>query len=191
MSLSVEPQTGSGAAGPALPFLGLPHHRAYIVTDLEQAAAAWHQLTGIGPFIVVPHVRFDELTVCGTPSMLDHTAAFAAFGAEFIELQVIHGISPEARTIYGADAVGMALHHLSFAVSDPGAASAGLTAAGAPRTVAASGGGLDVVLHDASKFTGARIEVHRDTAFFRAFFAEVRSASGQWDGRELMKPFAG
>ncbi|HEY1820136.1 MAG TPA: VOC family protein [Trebonia sp.] len=180
------------AARPGLPFLGLPHHRAYIVTDLARATADWHRLTGIGPFIVVPHVQFDELTVCGAPSTLDHTAAFAAFGTEFIELQVIHGISPEARAAYGADAAsGAALHHMAFAVSDPGRASAQLTAAGAPRTVTASGGGLDVVLHDARQFTGARIEVHRDTDFFRAFFEEVRSAARHWDGRELMKPFGG
>jgi hypothetical protein len=154
------------AARPGLPVLGLPHHRAYIVTDLARATADWHRLTGIGPFIVVPHVQFDELTVCGAPSTLDHTAAFAAFGTEFIELQVIHGISPQARAAHGADAdaAGTTLHHMAFAVSDPGRVSAQLTAAGAPRTVTASGGGLDVVLHDArqftvpaSRFTGTRI----------------------------------
>ncbi|MGH3246187.1 MAG: VOC family protein [Trebonia sp.] len=187
----MESQEEPGTSRPGLPFLGLPHHHAYIVTDLEQAVADWHQLTGIGPFIVVPHVQFDELTVCGAPSILDHTAAFAAFGAQFIEFQVIHSISPLARAPYGADASGTALHHIAFAAADPGRASAQLIAAGAPRTVTASGGGLDVTLHDALQFTGARIEVHRDTDFFRTFFGQVRTAAEQWDGRDLMKPFGG
>jgi hypothetical protein len=180
-----------GASGPGLPFLGLPHHQAYIVTDLERAVADWHRLTGIGPFIVVPHVQFDELDVCGVPSVLDHTAAFAAFGAQFIEFQVIHSISPQARAIYGADAPDRALHHVSFAVGDPGRASDQLIAAGAPRVVTASGGGLEVALHDARQFTGARVEVHRDTDFFGAFFGQVAAAAQQWDGRDLMQSFGG
>jgi hypothetical protein len=184
----MEHQAESDAAGPALPFLGLPHHHAYTVTDLARAAARWHQVTGIGPFIVVPHVQFDSLAVCGTPSTLDHTAAFAALGEQFIELQVIHEISPQARAAYGADAAGTALHHIAFAVDDPDRVSAQLTAAGAPRTVTASGGGLSVVQHDARQFNGARIEVHQNTDFFRAFFGEVRSAAAHWDGQRLMEP---
>jgi methylmalonyl-CoA/ethylmalonyl-CoA epimerase len=173
-----------------LPLLGLPHHQAYLVADLERAAAGWHDLTGIGPFIVLPHVQFDELTVYGTPSTLDHTAAFAAFGEQFIELQVIHDISPWARVPFGADAATPALHNMAFAVSDFDEASAQLTSAGVERVVTASGSGLCVVLHDARHITGARIAVHQNNDFFRALFGEVRSAAKRWDRRELL-PFGG
>jgi hypothetical protein len=76
---------------------------------------------------------------------------------------------------------------MAFAVDDLDRASSQLTAAGAARTVTASGGGLHVVLHDAQRFTGTRVEVHQDTDFFRSFSAEVRAAAARWDGRELMR----
>ncbi|KIF73398.1 hypothetical protein QR77_04280 [Streptomyces sp. 150FB] len=169
--------------------LGTPHHYAYVVHNLEQAVADWHALTGIGPFLVVPHVRFEELTVCGAPSTLDHTAAFAALGAGFVELQVVHEISPHAREAYGVSGGPAALHHMSFVVDDLDTTSAELAARGAPRTVSARGSGLEAVMHDTGRLNGARVEIHRRTAFLEEFFAQVRAARDTWDGREPMRHF--
>lgn len=166
--------------------LGVPHHLGFVVDDLEHAALHWHGTAGVGPFLVLPHVRFDELAVHGRPARFDHTRAFAVHGPLFIELQIIHRVDPVS-ALDSLNASGPAgLHHVGYVVDDLAAQSARLACAGLPRTVVASTEGLDIVMHDATPLTGATIELHRESPRLRSLFDRVRSLAEDWDGRELL-----
>jgi hypothetical protein len=166
--------------------LGDPHHLAYVVEDLALAARQWHEVTGIGPFLVLPHVAFDSMIVDGQATIFDHTPAFAAHGGLFIELQLIHHIEPAASRARFTPRAPGGVHHAAYVVDDLAAQSARLTALGLPCTIRAKAGDLQVAMHDASDLIGATLELHQDSAFLRSFFEQVRVAPDTWDGRQLL-----
>jgi hypothetical protein len=161
-----------------------------VVDDLARAAQLWHDTTGIGPFIVLPHVSFDSMTVDGKRAVFDHTPAFAAHGPVFIELQLIHYIEPATARPRFEPGGPVGLHHTAYVVRDLAAESERLTDLGLPCTVRARSGDLDVAMHDASRLTGATVELHQDSEFLRTFFAGVRAAAEEWDGNQLLAELA-
>jgi hypothetical protein len=166
-----------------------PHHYGYVVDDLERAAEQWAAVAGVGPFLVLEHVAFDEFTVDGQPALLDHSAAFAAFGDQFVELQVVHDFSPAATgRLFRAGQPGN-LNHVAFAVADPAAESERLSGNGVPLVVRARTAGLGIVLHDVSAELGFAVELHQDGEALRGLFEQVRRAALGWDGREPLRQF--
>jgi len=161
------------------------HHLGYVVTDLAAAARQWHDIGGVGPFLALEHVPFDEITSDGAPAVYDHTASFAACGSLFFELQLVHNAEPQSmREHFRADGLAR-LNHVSYAVDDAAAESARLAALGMPAMVRARWGDLNIVLHDAPAL-GFAVEIHQDSDFLRGFFQQVRQASEDWDGKDLI-----
>ncbi len=87
-----------------------------VVHDLEKAAATYYSTFGIGPFSVVPEVRFNGVILRGRPTDSKIKVAFADSGPVQIEL-----IQPlEGENIYteflrsGREG----LHHLGFEVDN-------------------------------------------------------------------------
>jgi methylmalonyl-CoA/ethylmalonyl-CoA epimerase len=87
-----------------------------VVRDLEKAAAFYYSAFGLGPFSIVPEVRFDGVALRGRPTDSSIKVAFADSGPLQIEL-----IQPlEGDNIYTEflQAGHEGLHHLGFRVDD-------------------------------------------------------------------------
>lgn len=87
-----------------------------VVRDLEKAASFYYSAFGLGPFSVVPEVRFDGVALRGRPTDSTIKVAFADSGPLQIEL-----IQPlEGENIYTEflRAGHEGLHHLGFRVDD-------------------------------------------------------------------------
>jgi hypothetical protein len=169
--------------------LGTIHHLGYAVDDLAEGARRWHDIAGIGPFLMLEHVPFDEITLDGDPVHFDHTAAFAAYGSMFVELQLIHHASPESTESFFRPSGGAGLNHVAYVVDDARAESERLAEHGMPCSVRARMGELDLALHGAASTLGFAVEIHQRTDFLSALFDQVRTAAREWDGRDVLRPF--
>jgi methylmalonyl-CoA/ethylmalonyl-CoA epimerase len=87
-----------------------------VVRDIEKTAAFYYSTFGIGPFAIVPEVKFEGVILRGSPTNAKIKVAFAQSGPLQIEL-----IQPlEGENIYTEflDTKGEGLHHLGFQVDD-------------------------------------------------------------------------
>ena len=87
-----------------------------VVKDIEKTAAFYYSTFGIGPFAIVPEVKFEGAMLRGQPISTSIKVAFAQSGPVQIEL-----IQPlEGKNIYTEflDSRGEGLHHLGFQVDD-------------------------------------------------------------------------
>lgn len=160
------------------------HHVSYVVADVAAAAEMWRDLYGVGPFLALERMEFDRSESPLGEAVFDHTAAFGAWGDIAVELQQIFEVRP-AKLETAFAGVGR-LNHVSYVVDDPEAESARLTAMGLPRIFSAQTGPVEVVFHDVPTL-GHCIEIHRDTAFLREFFGQLRTLAADWDGSEPLR----
>ena len=72
------------------------HHIGYVVGDLQAEIPRWAESTGAGPFFLIEHMEFDEVTFRGNPADYDHSSAFGAWGPIIVELTQVHSVAPEA-----------------------------------------------------------------------------------------------
>ncbi len=92
------------------------HQIGLVVHDLEKAAATYYSTFGIGPFSIVPEVRFNGIILRGQPTNSKAKVAFADSGPVQIEL-----IQPlEGENIYTEflRSGHEGLHHLGFEVDN-------------------------------------------------------------------------
>lgn len=162
------------------------HHLGFRVEDLESAASQFAAAFGIGPFLLLDHVKFDTVLFEGAPAFFDHSAAFAAWGDIFVELQQIHGAGPAAL----ADAVGCMRppgpNHIAYAVDEPTMESSRLTESGLPLLFHATVGEVELTWHDAWADLGCGLEIHRASRGQAEFFDSIRDATRRWDGQRLL-----
>jgi methylmalonyl-CoA/ethylmalonyl-CoA epimerase len=160
------------------------HHVGYVVEDLEQASSHFALTYGVGPFLAVPHVEFDELTFRGEPCTWEHSLAFAAWGGVQIELQQVDEIDPpELAELIGRPGV---LSHASYRVPDLAAETERLGRRGVEPFLHAETGAVSFSLfHDPELPT--YIEVHHDNAFVAQFDSAVAAATREWDGSDPLR----
>jgi catechol 2,3-dioxygenase-like lactoylglutathione lyase family enzyme len=87
-----------------------------VVRDVDRTATFYHSTFGIGPFGIIPEVKFEGALLRGRPTSTSIKVAFAQSGPIQIEL-----IQPlEGQNIYTEflAAKGEGLHHLGFEVDD-------------------------------------------------------------------------
>jgi catechol 2,3-dioxygenase-like lactoylglutathione lyase family enzyme len=175
---------------PARPFAEIPglHHVGFVVQDIEQAAREWHAMTGIGPFLLFEHLPFDEVLLDGAPVAFDHSAAFAAWGDNFVELQVLHRVEPAAARAHFEPSGPNALSHLAIAVDDRVGTSDRIARRGVPCAVHAYNGPLAISQHAPTASLGFALEVHQRGDFLDGFFGAVAKAAQNWDGAQLVIP---
>ena len=70
------------------------HHIGYWTDDLDAAMAQAQRVLGVGPFQVLEHVNLGDFRFRGEPAVLDHSAAFTAWGPVLLELNVLHDAAP-------------------------------------------------------------------------------------------------
>src|SRR3954452_1840741 len=100
------------------------HHVGYVVEHLTEGIERFTRDFGAGPFTVLEHIDFDEVTYEGGPAVYDHSSAFAAWGEIIVELTQVH----EAHPPQLARAPG--LGHVAWLAEDLDAEIARLEAAG-------------------------------------------------------------
>jgi hypothetical protein len=168
----------------AIPGVPGPHFMqvAFIVDDVEAAARRWVDTTGIGPFLMVPHVQVEEYSWRGEKrESLDFSVALAQSGGIQIELVQQHCDSPSAyRDTIAKDAQGF--HHLAIYCEDYDAAHAHYASRGF--AVAAQGlfGPLRFAYIDTSAAIGCMVELVEQHESQSAFFRRVADAAADWDG---------
>jgi hypothetical protein len=126
------------------------------------------RLLGVGPFRVIEHVDLGDFRFLGEPAVLDHSAAFAAWGPVILELNVAHRVEPEALRAALGVAPG-AVSHVSWWTEDLAAEGEHMAAAGCALLTTSVGGAV------ANWFSGGRlfahpIEIHRPTPGVRAMW---------------------
>ena len=126
-------------------------------------------LLGVGPFRVIEHVPLGDFRFRGEPALLDHSAAFAAWGQAILELNQVHDVRPaELRTALGVSAGSVS--HVSWWTDDLGAEGRHMASNGCALLTTSVGGAV------ADWFGGGRlfahpVEIHQPTPGVR----------GMWD----------
>jgi catechol 2,3-dioxygenase-like lactoylglutathione lyase family enzyme len=151
------------------------HHIGYWVDDLPDAIARAEQLLGIGPFQVLEHVDLGEFRFRGEPAVLDHSAAFAAWGPVLLELNVVHGVEPsELRTALGV-APGH-VSHVAWTTDDLADENDHLASAGCPLLTTSVGGAMANWYGGGALFDHP-IEVHQPPPGVQQFWQSVFDAA--------------
>jgi catechol 2,3-dioxygenase-like lactoylglutathione lyase family enzyme len=157
------------------------HHIGYWVDDLDAAMAQASDLLGVGPFTVLEHVDLGEFRFvpgpAGEQAVLDHTAAFTAWGPVLLELNLAHRIEPpELR-----EALGVApgrVSHVAWTTDDLTAEDAHMAASGCPLLTTSVGGAVANWYGGGSLF-GHPIEVHQPPEGVRRFWQSLFDAQAR------------
>lgn len=155
---------------------------AFMVEDLETAAMNWVRTTGIGPFLLVPHIELVEYDYRGVKSAgLDFSVALAQSGGVQIELIQQHCDSPSAyRDTIAKGQQGF--HHLAVYCEDYDADYRHYIDQGYVSAIDGVFGELRFSYIDTSKAIGCMIELVEENAVQSEFFARVAAEAAGWDG---------
>lgn len=168
--------------------LGVPHHVAYLVEDIEKTVDRLVEQLGAGPFFRIEHVPLENVRSLDEPATFTHHSAFGYCGDGAIELMQTVDLAPE-RVESRFAAPRPRVHHLGYVVS-PHAVNelrSSLHERGAPEYLRSEFGGAVTTLHDASSSLGHDLEIHGDNEGLRGFFGMVRSAAEDWDGSQRLR----
>lgn len=177
--------TGSAAAlfGPAMQL-------GFVVPDLGRAARHWAGL-GVGPFLVLRHIRLEECRYRGDPVHFDMSVAVAQWGGVQVELIEQHD---RVRTVYTefTRPAGGGLHHIGVMTDSIAAQLERLAAARiAPVQWGSAANGIRFAYLDTDTLPGAHpgamIELIERCPAIEDFFGMVREAASEWDGNEPLR----
>jgi Glyoxalase/Bleomycin resistance protein/Dioxygenase superfamily len=135
------------------------HHIGYWVDNLDVAMADAQRLLGVGPFKVLEHIELGEFRFLGESAVLDHSAAFTAWGPVLLELNQVHAVDPpELR-----EALGIkhgTVSHVSWTTDDLEAEGEHMAAAGCALLTTSVGGAVANWFSGGPLF-GHPIEIHQ------------------------------
>ena len=160
---------------------------AYFVEDAAAAAAHFATNFGAGPFFLFEHIPLERVVYRGTPATLDHTSAYGQLGPIMVELVQQHGeYASVFRDLYPRGQTG--LHHMAYFADDLAVELARLEAQGYPTAMTAeTATGVRFAFADARKDLGHMLEIYQQDATLRGFYAMVRSAAEDWNGRDPVR----
>lgn len=164
--------------------LSRPVQIAYAVSDLDTAVADFVRRLGAGPFFVLEHIELSAVRYRGEPGVFDHSSAYGQWGEVMLELVRDHTPGPSpVKDVLGPRRSG--LHHLAFLVDDLASTLEQLAAEGWPEAMwAKTATGVEFAFADATADLGHMLEVYEPSADLLGFYAMVKDASRDWDGRE-------
>ena len=171
-SLAVTP----GQLGPQL------MQAAFIVDDVEAAAKAWTQTTGIGPFYILRHIPLAEASYRGEPAKpIDFSVALAQSGGIQIELIQQHCDNPSAyRDTIAKGQTGF--HHFCIYPEDYDAARAHYIDQGFEPAIDGRFGEMRFCYIDTSAAIGCMIEIIEKNEAQSAALIRVAEGARDWDG---------
>jgi hypothetical protein len=152
------------------------HHIGYWVDDLDAGMARASEVLGVGPFQVMPHIDLGEFRFRGGPAVLDHSAAFTAWGPVLLELNQVHRVEPSELRDALRIAPG-AVSHVAWTTGDLSAENAHL-AAGGCALLTTSVGGAVANWYSGGELFAHPIEVHQPPPGVLAFWDSLRPHAG-------------
>jgi methylmalonyl-CoA/ethylmalonyl-CoA epimerase len=174
---------------PFRPQLGVLHHYAYVVDDIEATVNRLVDQLGAGPFFLIEGVPLENVLSRGEPAEFAHNSAFGSCGDGAIELIEAVSLAPEGveKRFSGPRP---RIHHVAYVVSPMEVTElrSSLDERGLPQYLSSQLGEVDTTLHDASATLGHDIEIHVDNEGLRDFFEMVRGGAEGWDGAEPLRP---
>ena len=165
---------------------------AWVVDDLETAAARISKAMRCGPFLMNRHIQLIDPHHRGRPQRTDFSLALAQAGDVQIELVEQHDDTP---SVYG-DAFphgppdGMAFHHVAVIVPDVALETARYNALGFATGSSGRFGDVDFTYVDTRAAAGFMVEVLPDSETINRFFGAVRRAAEEWDGTTIWREMA-
>jgi hypothetical protein len=148
------------------------HHVGYVVDDLHAGIERFQRDFAAGPFAVMEHIAFDEVTFEGEPALYDHSSAFARWGPIIVELTQIHDAQPqglnEALTKPGAG-----IGHVAWLADDLVAETARLERAGLRPFHTGRTGPVSAAWFDGGDLFGHPVEVLQWCDELRRFYASL------------------
>lgn len=166
--------------------LGPPVQIAYAVPNAREAAVAWADLFGAGPFFVAEHIAVSDVVYRGAPGSFDHTSAYGQWGHLMVELVQDHGHgSSPVRERYAPDESG--LHHLAYLVDDLDRMTDQLVSDGLTLAMSARAGSTRFHFIDAVATLGHFLELYEPSPSLVGFYDLVRAAADQWDGQDPVR----
>ncbi len=87
-----------------------------VVRDIDRTAAFYHSTFGIGPFGIIPEVKFEGALLRGRPATISIKVAFAQSGP--VQIELIQPLEGESIYTEFLASKGEGLHHLGFEVDD-------------------------------------------------------------------------
>ncbi len=174
---------------PARPRSVLPgpiRQNGYVVRDLGRAIDAWLD-AGVGPWLLLPHMRQTGSVYRGRPTEPVVSIAFANSGDLQVELIEQEDDAPSIYREF-LDAGREGFHHLAWWAEDFEGVARAAGEAGWPEVHSGNAGGMaQFAYYDRGGVTSTVVEVMELTDATRWLVATVRDAATDWDGSDAVR----
>ena len=162
-----------------------PVQIAYHVSNIKQAAERMYAMTGAGPFFVIENIELDWCELRGESGNFVHSSAYGQWGNLMLELVQQKGTGP-FRDMYDPGEEG--IHHAACFVDSLDEAIAHYQELGFPLAMRARAKlGTEFAFIDTRALLGHMLEIYVPTEGLSGFYELVRGASGDWDGKDLLR----
>ena len=159
----------------------------FVVPDLEAAIGHWRSKIGLGPFFVLSGVEFAELRYRDQPTRVDMTVALAQWGEVQVELIQQLNDAPSIYQDYPGRGLG-GLQHVGVMTGSLDAHLARLAPLDIrPVQWGSTANGMRFAYLDTGAIPGSMVELIESGPAINEFFALVRSAAQDWDGRDPVR----
>jgi hypothetical protein len=161
---------------------------AFLVEDVRAAIEHWTGTMGVGPFFVFERVPFKEAWYRGRPATdIDLTVAIAYWGEVQIELIRQNNDVPSIYSDFRARG-HTGLQHIGVMSADLDADLTRLKCRGIVPVQHGNAAGMRFAYVSTDFHPGGMVELIEATPKTIAFFARMREAAREWDGREPIAP---
>jgi methylmalonyl-CoA/ethylmalonyl-CoA epimerase len=158
----------------------------FVVPDLERAMAHWTDTVGVGPFFVLSHIQFAEVSYRGKPTRADISVGLAQWGEVQVELIQQFDDEPSIYRDFPYRERG-GLQHVGVMTDSVADDLARLRPLGVEAVQAGStANGIRFAYVSTDHYPGAMIELIEHGPI-DDFFALVRKAAHGWDGRDPVR----
>lgn len=158
----------------------------WLVDDMEKAARRWIELMGAGPFFLIRHIEFEELTYMGKPSTLDQSSAVGQWGPIQVELFEQHCNSPAGFRDYFSPGQ---IQHVTWAVDNFDEETRRLEGMGLPNVWSCKLAGAEMRINwfDARPVVGTMVEIYETNEIIRMMYKKVSEAARDWNGERPIR----
>jgi hypothetical protein len=164
----------------------------WMVDDIEKAVNHWVDTLGAGPFFLLPHIPYDELTYRDKPAVSDQSSAGGQWGSIQVELLQLHDQEPSSILEMQQDG-HVGVHHVTWFASDMDQERERLTGLGFDEVMTARllfANGMRIAWYDTHPLLGCMVEVYEENDQTRRFYRKVAQAAEGWDGNDRLRSVA-
>ena len=158
----------------------------YVVPDIEAAIQEYVRVSGIGPWIVMPHVIPENGLYRGRPMHLEMSCAFAQSGplqSEFIQQ---HNEGPSVyRDVVPAG--GSGFHHFCYFADSRDEEIAHFNSVGVETGYLGENGPVKFAYFDTRAQLGAFTEVLQNCDMLHDLFKMIADVAVDWDGKDPIR----